>query len=100
MVELHRATMDQGVMHMRPVPDGLPLPADQAVTLAPGGLHVMLMQLKHPLRQGETFPLILTFAHAAPLTVQVAVEAAGAGSPAMHPAPAGHGDMNMGTMKP
>ena len=60
----------------------------------------MLMQLKHPLRQGEAFPLTLTFAHAAPITVQVAVEAAGASGPAMHPAAASYGDMNMGTMKP
>ena len=91
--ELHQTTNENGVMHMLPLPDGLALPAGQGVTLAPGGLHVMLMGLRHPLKQGETLALTLTFEHAAPVTVQVPVQAAGASSPAGH---GGHAGMDMG----
>lgn len=69
--ELHQTTSENGVMRMRPVVDGIALPPDQAVTLAPGGLHIMLMDLTRPLKQGDVFPLTVTFAHAAPVTVQV-----------------------------
>ena len=71
--QLHETIHDNGVMKMRPVP-GLPLTPGQPVTLSPGGYHVMLMGLKAPLKQGETFPLTLTFEHAPPVTVTIAVE--------------------------
>ena len=41
----------------------------------------MLTRPKHPLKEGETFPLTLTFEHAAPITVQVKVAAAGSSMP-------------------
>jgi len=74
--ELHETTRENGVMKMRPV-EGLTLATDQPVTLAPGGYHVMLMGLKHPLKAGEDFPLTLSFEHAQPITVTVKVEALG-----------------------
>jgi copper(I)-binding protein len=98
--ELHESSMVAGIMHMRPLPEGITLPADKAVTLVPGGLHLMLLQLTHPLKQGETFPLTLTFAHAAPVTLQVPVQAAGASDAGTHPAGDGHPGMHMGNMKP
>jgi len=83
MAQVHETTSDHGVMKMRPVAD-LPIPAGGMVTFAPGGYHVMLMGLKKPLVAGQTFPLTLTFAHAAPVTVDVKVRALGAGAAAMH----------------
>jgi copper(I)-binding protein len=60
VVEIHEMSMDGSVMRMRALPGGLPLPAGQAVTLAPGGYHVMLMDLKQPLNAGDTVPVTLT----------------------------------------
>ncbi len=56
---LHSMTQDGGVMKMREL-DILPLPAKQEVKLKPGGNHIMLDDLKHPLRVGDSVPLILT----------------------------------------
>ncbi len=58
LVELHEMAMDGGVMKMRPVP-GVALPAGTEVKLAPGGYHVMLLDLKQPLKTGDTVPLTL-----------------------------------------
>ncbi|QDQ26898.1 copper chaperone PCu(A)C [Chitinimonas arctica] len=59
MVELHETKMEAGVMKMRQL-DGLDLPAGKTVSLKPGGTHVMLMQLKAPLKAGAKLPLQLT----------------------------------------
>jgi copper(I)-binding protein len=79
--ELHRDSIDAaGVMSMRPVTE-LALPPGQAVELKPGGLHLMLRELKHPLKLGETFPLTLVFAKAGKVETMVTVEKAGASGP-------------------
>jgi copper(I)-binding protein len=83
---LHRSQSVGGVMEMRAV-DRLPVPAGKDVKLTPGGYHVMLMGLKHPLKPGDHFPLTVTFAHAAPVTVDVTVGRAGASGPAMESMP-------------
>ena len=70
---VHETINDQGTMKMRPV-NGLALAPGKPVILSPGGYHVMLMGLKAPLKLGDTFPLTLTFEHAAPVTVTVTVE--------------------------
>lgn len=57
-VEIHEMKMDGGMMKMRALP-ALELPAGQTVTLKPGGLHIMLMQLKGPLKAGGKLPLTL-----------------------------------------
>lgn len=72
MAMVHETINDNGVMRMRPV-QGVRLEAGKPVAFKPGGLHIMLEQLKHPLKLGDTFPLTLTFAQAAPLTVTVTV---------------------------
>lgn len=77
---VHTTADDNGVMRMRPVPL-VPIPAGQKVTFKPGGLHIMLEGLKHPLTAGQSFPLTLTFAHAAPVTVDVPVRALGRDMP-------------------
>ena len=74
-VSLHHSVMKAGVMSMLAVDGGLELPPGRAVTLAPGGYHLMLGGLKGGLRVGETYPLTLRFAHARPVTVKVQVRA-------------------------
>jgi hypothetical protein len=88
--DLHESRNENGVMQMRAVP-ALLLEHGKTLTLAPGGYHVMLMDLKQPLKVGDGFPLTLTFEKAPPITVQVTVGAAGAAAPmpgmhGMHPA--------------
>ena len=60
IVEVHEMKMDAGVMRMNAV-DKLALPAGKAVELRPGGYHVMLMDLKQTLKEGDTVPVTLTF---------------------------------------
>lgn len=79
-VELHTMTMDDGVMTMRRLDDGIAVPAGETVHLAPGGLHIMFIGLAEPFRQGETVPVTLTFEAAGQVTVDLPVGAIGAGS--------------------
>jgi copper(I)-binding protein len=58
VVEVHRMSMENGVMKMRAVPE-LELPAGRAVELAPGGYHVMLMDLRQTMTVGATVPVTL-----------------------------------------
>ena len=83
--ELHESAMAGMVMKMRPLA-GLTMPAGQKVALAPGGIHIMLVGLKAPLREGQSFALTLTFAKAGPQTVTVMVGKVGA----MGPPPPAH----------
>ena len=57
--ELHSMTMDGGVMRMRALPR-VELPAGRKVALAPGGMHVMLVDLKQPLKVGDRVPVTLS----------------------------------------
>jgi copper(I)-binding protein len=59
VVEVHEMTMDKNVMKMRALPNGLDLPAGKAVELKPGGYHVMLMDLKQQMKEGDTVPVTL-----------------------------------------
>jgi hypothetical protein len=79
-VELHGTSMEDGVMRMRPV-GRIELPAGATVKLAPGGLHVMLVDLRQPLKPGDKVPLTLTvqrsdFASRSVFTVQAEVRPA------------------------
>lgn len=73
-VELHTHLQEGGVMKMRPV-EAIDVQAGASTKLAPGGLHVMLFELKQPLAVGAKFPLTLTFEHAGSVTVEVEVQA-------------------------
>ena len=70
--ELHTSMIMSGVASMHPV-EGLKLPAGKAVELKPGADHIMLMELKHPLRHGDKLPLAITVEdkHGKRSTVQV-----------------------------
>lgn len=81
VVELHTHIREGDVMRMRPVP-AIELPPGEEVRLAPGGLHLMLIGLNRPLRQGERVPVTLTLERGGSLTVELEVMAAGARGPA------------------
>jgi copper(I)-binding protein len=78
--DLHSMTMDGNVMQMRDI-DAIDLPAGKAVTLKPGGYHIMLTGLAQPLVAGQTFPLTLTFDKAGAREVAVAVQKVGSMGP-------------------
>nr|WP_315250900.1 copper chaperone PCu(A)C [uncultured Duganella sp.] len=73
-VEVHEMKMDNDMMRMRQLP-ALDLPAGQAVKLAPGGYHLMLMGLKQPLKDGDKVPLTLEFEDAQRVRSKVVVDA-------------------------
>jgi copper(I)-binding protein len=82
MAQVHETVNDNGVMRMRPVP-ALPLETGKPVVLKPGSYHLMLMGLRQQLKPGDSFPVTLTFEHAAPVTATVTVGTAGASAPPM-----------------
>jgi len=65
--------MDGDVMRMREV-DGIDVPPGQRVELKPGGMHIMFMGLKAPLKAGDSFPATLTFQKAGDVKVSVKVQ--------------------------
>ncbi|WP_405401754.1 copper chaperone PCu(A)C [Paracoccus sp. Ld10] len=82
--EIHQMTMDGDVMTMGALEDGLPIAAGQAVTLEPGGYHLMFMQLDGPLVEGDTVEVTLTFETAGDLTVPLSIQAFNARAAAPH----------------
>ena len=80
VVELHTHMQDGGVMRMRPV-QAIELPPGQAVTLAPGGFHLMLIGLAAATQRGGRVPLTLVFERQGEVQVELQVEAAGARGP-------------------
>ena len=72
--EIHEMTVKDGVMTMRPVEGGLEIPAGGKLELKPNGYHLMLMGLKRPAKEGESFPATLTFEKAGSVTVEFQVE--------------------------
>jgi copper(I)-binding protein len=91
--QIHTMAMDNGVMKMRPVEGGLEIAPGQTVTLKPGGLHVMLVDLKHPLEQGKAAEATFQFEKAG--TIKVAFPVLALGAPAPGAAPSGGGSMMM-----
>jgi periplasmic copper chaperone A len=81
-VELHEMAMDNGVMKMRPLDKGLTIEPGKTVKFAPGGYHLMLMDIKQPLKQGDKVPVTLEFEKAGKVTVSLDVQGVGAQGPA------------------
>jgi periplasmic copper chaperone A len=81
-LEVHSMTMEQGVMKMREIKDGLEIKPGETVELKPGGYHMMFVGLKQPLKQGEDLTVTLKFAKGGMVEVKYRVEAVGAGGPA------------------
>ncbi len=76
-VVLHQMAQSGGMMRMRAVPS-LEIGPWARLELGPGGYHLMLIDLKQPLRAGERFPLTLTFERIGTVTTMVTVEEMGA----------------------
>lgn len=81
-VEVHEMSMDNGVMKMRALDKGLTIEPGKTVKLAPGGYHLMMFDLKQPLKQGDKVPVTLEFEKAGKVTVSLDVQAVGAQAPA------------------
>ena len=92
-VEVHEMAMNNGVMTMRPLDNGLAIDPGKTVKLAPGGYHLMMFDLKSPLKQGDKLPVTLQFEKAGKVTVSLDVQGIGAPAPG-----AASGNMEMKKM--
>src|SRR6201994_2274658 len=81
-VEVHEMAMNNGVMTMRPLDKGLDIEPGKTVKLAPGGYHLMMFDLKGPVKQGDKVPVTLQFEKAGKVNLSLEVESIGAQAPA------------------
>jgi copper(I)-binding protein len=72
-VELHEMSVEEQVATMHPADGPLPIPAGETVTLEPGGLHLMMVNLNESNRAGDVFELTLTFERAGDVSIEVPV---------------------------
>ena len=79
-VQIHEMAIENDVMKMRQLPDGIEIPAGAKLELKSGGLHIMFMRIKHPLKEGESFKATLTFEKAGTLDVDFKIESAKPGA--------------------
>jgi copper(I)-binding protein len=79
--QIHSMTMEQGVMRMRPVADGLEIKPGETVELKPTGFHMMFTGLKQPLVQGQSEKVTLKFEKAGTIDLEYAIQGVGAMSP-------------------
>jgi copper(I)-binding protein len=83
-VEIHEMSMTNGVMKMRPLDNGLEIKPGETVELKPGGFHMMFMDLKQQLKQGDALKVTLKFEKAGALDVNFSVNALGATGGSQH----------------
>ena len=94
-VDLHEMTMKNGVMTMRPLENGLTIEPGKTVKLAPGSYHLMLQDLKGPLKHGVKVPVTLEFEKAGKVKVSLDVQGVGAQGPGGAASSGGHMDKKM-----
>lgn len=91
-VELHTVLTENGVAKMREI-NGLDIPAGKTISMAPGGYHVMFLQIKEPFKEGNVIPVTLKFEKAGEVKVDFVAKPA-AYNPAnagdKSPMPVGH----------
>jgi periplasmic copper chaperone A len=92
-IEVHEMSMNDGVMTMRPLEKGLTIEPGKTVKMAPGGYHLMMFELKGPLKKGDQVPLTLEFERAGKVKLTFDVQGVGA------PGPAGAGKSGMDMKK-
>src|SRR6185503_11921590 len=80
-VEIHQMSMQDGIMTMRPLDDGLAILPDATVTLEPGGDHIMFIGLVAPFEEGQRVPVSLNFARAGTIEASFEVGSVGAKGP-------------------
>lgn len=81
--ELHEMSMDNGVMRMRPVANGIEIKPGQTIEFKPGGYHIMFVGLKGGLEQGQHVKATLEFEKAGKVAIEFSVEGIGAQTPGM-----------------
>jgi periplasmic copper chaperone A len=79
--QVHTMSMENGVMKMRPVDGGLEIKPGETITLKPGNLHIMFIDLKHPLETGGAIEATLQFEKAGTVKIELPVVAIGAAAP-------------------
>ena len=72
-VEIHESTMENDIMRMVHMEDGLMIPAGESVELRPGSYHIMMMQLEKDLIEGETVSITLEFDNDSSITLDVPI---------------------------
>jgi copper(I)-binding protein len=80
-IQVHEMAVNNGVMTMRPLENGLTIEPGKTVKLAPGGYHLMMLELKSPLKQGDKLPVTLEFEKAGKVKVSLEVQGVGAPGP-------------------
>ena len=92
-VQVHEMAVNNGVMTMRPLDNGLTIEPGKTVKLAPGGYHLMLLDLKSPLKQGDKIPVTLEFEKAGQVKLSLDVLGVGAQGPTAADKVGGHMEM-------
>jgi copper(I)-binding protein len=92
-VQVHEMATTNGVMTMRPLDKGLSIEPGKTVKFAPGGYHLMLLDLKSPLKQGDKVPVTLEFEKAGKVKLTFEVQGVGAQGPGGGGDTGGHMDM-------
>src|ERR1700678_4591481 len=92
-IEVHEMAMNDGVMTMRPLDNGLTIEPGKTVKLAPGGYHLMMFDLKSPLKQGDKLPVTREFERAGKVKLSFEVQGVGSQGPAGEHPPGGQRDM-------
>jgi copper(I)-binding protein len=98
-IQVHEMSMNNGVMTMRQLDQGLTIEPGKTVKLAPGGYHLMMIDLKSPLKQGDQVPVTLEFEKAGKVKLSFDVQGLGAQAPAGAGNAGGHMDMKNMDMK-
>ena len=73
---IHKIIVESGVAKMRQV-KVLEIPVDHSINLKPGGLHIMMVGIQKPLKEGASFPLTFEFKKAGKIEVVVKVKKIG-----------------------
>ena len=87
MVQIHEMKMEGDVMRIGELPDGIEIPPGETVTLAPGGAHIMFMNVPEPFAEGDEVAVTLTFQKSGRIDLVFDVQPVGATE-----APKHHGD--------
>ena len=98
-VQVHEMAMNNGVMTMHPLDNGLIIEPGKTVKLGPGGYHLMMFDLKAPLKQGDNVPITLEFEKAGKVKLSFDVQGVGAQGPAAAGNAGGNMDMKKIDMK-
>jgi hypothetical protein len=80
-IEIHETKIDGGIARMRPIAEGIVLAPQSTTKLEPSGVHIMLVGLKEPLKQGQRVKGTLIFSNAGAIELDVPVESLGSAGP-------------------